>query len=726
MTPETTPTVERARAAGMLDGLAGTIPAVRAGLLYRLGLLLVAVVMVILPVVYLGMMSLVGYGLYLYATEGLSWARPRSLTSLVLYGAPLFAGGVLLFFTIKPLFARGPRQSEPRRLDPSREPLLFDFVRKVCLAVGAPEPREILVDCDVNASASLRRGMLGTLGFGGLTLTIGMPLVAGLSAGEFAGVLAHEFGHFAQRAGMRLTYVIRSVNGWFARVVYERDAWDENLLIWSREADVRLRPPLWAARLFVWITRKALWVLMIAGHVVSCFMLRLMEYDADRCEIALAGSEAFESTMRRLPVVSVAVQGASHDLEQFWSEGRLPDDYPGLVMSNVDRMPTDVRRQIEKAVAEERTGFLDTHPSAADRIARGREECAPGIFKGRGPATQLFRDFGELSRAASRDFYRQVLGRGAKRAAVVPLAELLSRQDAAADEQKALRRVLQGRPPVVVPLGLPPPDDLRGDAKGAVERVKTARAKVLAGAGSYRHKVAALERADTALVRTAQADVLNKAHVAFDPGELGEAAGECAPGGGPARELSAMRERLAGEVGSELAPARERTAAALALLPAVEWRNAAPLLGTVRRVEAAVPRMLDVRDGIAALSALFAHVEGNERNPALASAVRLHSGRVRKALREVQEALGDAPYPFDHARGPVSLRKFAVPAVPPVGEYGLCLEAGGSALDSLFTVYVRALGSLAAIVERVEAAHGLEPLPDPPEEEPEIPGEAGG
>ncbi|MHC4248429.1 MAG: M48 family metallopeptidase [Planctomycetota bacterium] len=703
----------------MLDGLAGTIPPVRAGLLYRLGLLLVAFVMVILSVVYLGMMSLVGYGLYLYATAGLRWARPRSLTSLVLYGAPLFAGGVLLLFMIKPLFARGPRQAEPRRLDPSREPALFEFVRKVCLAVGAPEPREILVDCDVNASASLRRGMLGTLGFGGLTLTIGMPLVAALSAGEFAGVLAHEFGHFAQRAGMRLTYVIRSVNGWFARVVYERDAWDENLLIWSRESDVRLRPALWAARLFVWITRKALWVLMIAGHVVSCLMLRLMEYDADRYEIALAGSDVFEATMRRLPVVSVAVQGASHDLEQSWSEGRLPDDYPGLVISNVDRMPADVRRQIEKAVAEERTGFLDTHPSAADRIARARAEGAPGIFKGRGPATGLFRNFADLSRAASRDFYRQALGRRAKRASVVPLAELLSRQDAAADEQKALRRVLQGLPPSIAPLGLPSSDRMRADAKDALERVKTARAKVLAGAESYRRKLTELERADTDLVRMAQGEVLTRANVSFEPAAVGLVEGAPSPGKGGLRRQAAIRDRLAGELGSASGAARDRIAAALALLSAAEWRKAAPLLATVRRVEAGMPRMLDVRDGLAALSALFAHVEGNERNPALASAVRLHSGRVRKALREIQESLGDAPYPFDHARGPVSLRRFAVPAVPPVGEYGPCLEAGGSALDSLFTVYVRALGSLAAVVERVEAAHGLEPMPDPPEENPD-------
>jgi hypothetical protein len=62
-----------------------------------------------------------------------------------------------------------------------------------------------------------------------LVLTIGMPLVAGMSLRQFAGVLAHEFGHFSQGAGMRLSFIIRSINLWFMRVVYERDDWDERL-----------------------------------------------------------------------------------------------------------------------------------------------------------------------------------------------------------------------------------------------------------------------------------------------------------------------------------------------------------------------------------------------------------------------------------------------------------------------------------------------------------------
>ena len=54
-------------------------------------------------------------------------------------------------------------------------------------------------------------------------LEIGLPLVNALTLSELKAVLAHEFGHFAQGTGMRITYVIRGVNAWFARTVYERD-----------------------------------------------------------------------------------------------------------------------------------------------------------------------------------------------------------------------------------------------------------------------------------------------------------------------------------------------------------------------------------------------------------------------------------------------------------------------------------------------------------------------
>jgi len=92
---------------------------------------------------------------------------------------------------------------------------LFEFVDQLCDLVGrARGPRKIKVDCQVNASAGFAGGMFSLLGHN-LVLTIGLPLAAGLNLRQLTGVLAHEFGHFAQGTAMRVSYIVRSINGWF-------------------------------------------------------------------------------------------------------------------------------------------------------------------------------------------------------------------------------------------------------------------------------------------------------------------------------------------------------------------------------------------------------------------------------------------------------------------------------------------------------------------------------
>ena len=100
----------------------------------------------------------------------------------------------------KPILSRPKRKERDWSLDPDDEPLVFAFVNKVCDVVRAPKPKRIDIDTNVNASASFRRGMLSMLG-NDLVLTIGLPLVAGLTLRQLAGVLAHEFGHFFSGRG---------------------------------------------------------------------------------------------------------------------------------------------------------------------------------------------------------------------------------------------------------------------------------------------------------------------------------------------------------------------------------------------------------------------------------------------------------------------------------------------------------------------------------------------
>jgi len=400
-----------------LEGLE-PLPQRPVSLLYRLGLAAVSLMAMLLPLVYVGLIGLFGYTMFWFATEyhpifferGSMRASTSPLAIVILYFGPLFVGSVLILFMIKPLFANRLRPFDTMALVARDEPGLFGLVAHISRLVHAPMPNEIRVSYDVNASASLRRGMR-SLFRDDLTLTIGLPLVAGLSQQQLAGVLAHELGHFSQQGGLRMSFVVRSINAWLARVVYERDRWDHWLYETAATLGARAGLVLWVAILFLWITRKILWLLMMAGHLISCSMLRQMEFDADRSEIQLAGSRCFATTTERIRVLSVAATLAAARLERDLKAGAPPpDNWPVFLARTIDDIPGALLRQIHQEAKERSTGWLDTHPSDRDRIEASRRLGAKGLFASRRPASELLSNWPALSRMATLDYYGRGLG----------------------------------------------------------------------------------------------------------------------------------------------------------------------------------------------------------------------------------------------------------------------------------------------------------------------------
>jgi len=349
-----------------LAGFRGAIRPVPATWLYRVALVLVAVLMLLLPLLYLAVIAALGWTMYWHATANAGMLGGRaSKGAMLIFSTPFVIGGLAVFFLLKPLLARRPPATAPRVLDPAEEPLLFAFVEKVCAAVHAPRPGRIAVTCAVNASASLRRGLL-SLFADDLVLTIGLPLVACQSLPQFTGVLAHEFGHLSQSVGMRAVYVIRRVNHWFARVVYERDQWDVRVERWTqaaRKVHLLLAGLGYAVKGMIWLGRRVLWALMWIGQVMSNVLLREMEFDADRHALRLVGEEAFGSALREVAVISVANDGAMHDLGGAWRGRRLADDLPSLVRANIAQLEPEVQRKIvEHGLTENTTMYAACGP----------------------------------------------------------------------------------------------------------------------------------------------------------------------------------------------------------------------------------------------------------------------------------------------------------------------------------------------------------------------------
>jgi Zn-dependent protease with chaperone function len=378
------PSQWKALEAELLAAFRGDIPRLKVPMSYRLGIAACTLVLLLLPISYVAMIG------------------------ALIYFVPTI-GAIIALFMIKPLFARRLMMGRRRSLTRQGEPVLFALVDRVCEAVGVRPPTRINVNWQLNAGAGFDEGWLPFFS-NQLALSIGVPLVAILDIGEFAGVLAHEFGHFTQNSSRRMTYIVRSINNWFYRVVYERDTWDQRLAELAAQLNWRLSWILILIWLGIRLSRLVLWVLMMLAHVVSSFMSRQMEFHADAYEARLVGGAVFESTTRKVGLFGAIYQNVFYDLRRIIGPRTLPDDLTWLMFDKQRQIPPALLDELSIHIRKRKTNWLDTHPADQDRVRRAYREGRVPLFTDQRPATKLFSDFKALSRNTTWDFYRACFG----------------------------------------------------------------------------------------------------------------------------------------------------------------------------------------------------------------------------------------------------------------------------------------------------------------------------
>ena len=721
----------------LLAAIDGPIDPVRTPAQYKLALLLAAFIMVLLPVVYVGLAFAFAFVVYYHAVNSVSifeHVRGRGvIVALIIYVGPLIAGVTAVLFMFKPLFSLAAKSDQPTSLRRGDEPILFDFVDKLCDAVHAPRPKRIDVDCQVNASASFRRGWLSMLLGNDLVLTVGLPLITGMTLKQFGGILAHEFGHFAQGGGVRLSYVIRTVSHWFTRVVYERDTWDVNLERWSKEHDIRIGVIFYLARACVWLTRRVLWVLMMIGHGVSGLLLRQMEFDADRHEVRFSGSNEFEPTTRRLHELMVAHSMAFSDLSVAYQEGRLADDMVRLVKLNADDLPDEVEEYIDKQISEGQTGWLDTHPCDRERIASGLKENTDGVFSLNGPAQALFVDFKAVSKRASVNMYKASLEEKFHRDRLQPTEQIIAVREAQKKASESLDSFCQNgwMPLQAFPLGSESAAVEGFNKEASVAELSGLREQILKLAPGHEKTLTRINKADDDLNECARASLLLDSEFKV-------------PADTFSRNLSSPSriKRESDAINQEWSAAeadyrqfenvlQKRLWTAVSLLddPAVQSTiaNAADwaverdtkLVPAFRAMMAAFPDMNRFRSDSQRFLTCLSLLENGNESEGLYRETRKSMEETRKQMRGLRESLKSQPYPFEHLEQDMTLGKFLCEKLPRSENPGEMYAATTTLIENYFQLYRRIMGRFCEMAIAVEEHFGLErfPVPKPMEEE---------
>jgi len=689
----------------------------------------VAIAMILLPLTYLAMIVALAYGVYYHAVHhaGILGDSGGFQGRLFIYIAPIAAGVVSILFMIKPFFSGAEEEPTTMALHPEDEPLVFDFVERICKSMGAPIPYRIEVDCQNNASASFTGGWSGLLG-GKLTLRIGLPFAAGMTLREFTGVLAHEFGHFTQGFAMRFSFIIRSVSGWFARVVYERDSWDEWIETQKESTGGWVFILLQICRFFIWLSRRILWALMMIGQVLSCFLLRQMEFNADKYEARMAGASVFERTVRKLIELSIASQAAEAILGRAWNEKRLSDNYPVLLASRIEEIITpDVRAAIDKSIRESKTHFLATHPADSDRIQNAQREATEGIFRLECPATAIFRDFNSVARAASVEFYRSALGDQFRLGHLVSTDEVMKHELSQRDAFDALNRYFAA-PIFAGELFFPCSRPILPvtDAAEVSEQLREFRNRIAAELPRRREKFQKLsdhrarKREGEQFLMIASRGLKPAADLFSSPIADQE----------EALHILQIHDQVAPELLSEYskhkADQASRIELAMSLLASQEFRQNDPgreelwahvqrMLGALHNLSYKFDRITELHEAVIAQRNCFIGLNHDDTNEKLINEVLQKNDQLRQLLKDLDEVhLKGMDYAFSNDQMPVPLGRMMIEAGYATQNPGGIFRVAEATVDKLMGYYGRLVGEIALVAEKVEQAMEIEPLPSDP------------
>ena len=333
---------------------------------------------------------------YLGLVGWLSWTSYRLFSAVsgdavnVLFA---ISTAFLALFLIKALFflERG-KTADEIEVFPHDQPRLFDFLHRLADEVGAPRPFRVYLSARVNACVFYDLSLLNLIVPSRKNLDIGLGLVNVLNIGELKAVLAHEFGHFAQRtmAVGRWVYISHQIA---IHIVAKRDAFDRFLVSISR-LDIRIAWIGWLFRLIVWAIRSAVELMFNVVVLAQRALSREMEFQADLVAVSVTGSDALIHALHKLTAADVAWSSAvsfaaaeanaGHRAIDLFSlqdhviqkmRGILNDPSYGAVPERPANNPCDHR--VFKTSMTAPPHMWATHPSNTDREANAKRRYIP-------------------------------------------------------------------------------------------------------------------------------------------------------------------------------------------------------------------------------------------------------------------------------------------------------------------------------------------------------------
>ena len=254
---------------------------------------------------------------------------------VVMFITGLWYGAITLFRTLlKPIMKskeilKNSSDTSGYYLIPNNEsPDLYKLISQTAMECGVDMPKKVYFSMLMNAAVSYDNPFKGMRDHNSdKTLMIGLPFVFILSEQELKAVIAHEFGHFAQKTTSQLTavYYIRNM---IYKILEFDESESKQYVKWLSHSNGTLR---FMGRVSYWlISRICMHVCRLYGTVVraSNEMSREMEHDADRMSAKIAGNASAISTLYK-------TQSGDIVYNDFYSLLKICHEQHGMIPENI-------------------------------------------------------------------------------------------------------------------------------------------------------------------------------------------------------------------------------------------------------------------------------------------------------------------------------------------------------------------------------------------------------
>jgi Zn-dependent protease with chaperone function len=328
----------------------------------------------------------------------------------------------LAVFMLKALFFIQHRYAiEDIEVTRADQPRLFEFIDRLADEARAPRAHKVYLSARVNAAVFYDLSLLNLIIPSKKNLEIGLGLINVLSLGELKAVLAHEFGHFAQRsmAVGRWVYISQQIAG---HVVARRDALDKLLRSLSR-LDLRIAWVGWLLSIIVWSIRSLMDVLFRGVLLAQRALSRQMEFQADLVAVSLTGSDALVHALHKLQAADDAWDKAMGFAGSEANNKRAVKDLFAVQDRIVERMreilgqpsyccappmPDGAREthRVFKAELAQPPRMWVTHPPSTEREEKAKKRYVAADIDQRS-AWELFRDAPGIKERMSRHIFRE-------------------------------------------------------------------------------------------------------------------------------------------------------------------------------------------------------------------------------------------------------------------------------------------------------------------------------